>query len=193
MKRYEGKRGITVKVPQELFDRLDEKRFRDKTEFQAVGLQLFSLWLDSGIDTKLQDENGSAQSHHDKRDLTGTPTSEGSSTTSLDHPICTADNANSVHNTSLTVSDQKWLAMLSGILASGHAIAISAVTSNLIAFDRLIKSDRGEGEGQTDPDRAAREARARARLEKTAAVAERVLAEHGRGRGAVPRRKKEPA
>lgn len=60
MARYDGKRGITVKVSSELFQQLEEKRFRTRTTFQEVGEKLFTGWLqaDGG---KILKEAGSGE------------------------------------------------------------------------------------------------------------------------------------
>jgi hypothetical protein len=39
-------------------------------------------------------------------------------------------------------SDSKWLSVLHGILKSGNSVAIEALTRNLLAFDRLVQTDR---------------------------------------------------
>jgi len=36
---------ISLRIPADLFDRLDRKRFEEKTTFQQIGLQLFEDWL----------------------------------------------------------------------------------------------------------------------------------------------------
>jgi hypothetical protein len=37
--------GITVKVPPDVFERLDRKRYEEKTTLQDVGAALFQRWL----------------------------------------------------------------------------------------------------------------------------------------------------
>lgn len=43
-------------------------------------------------------------------------------------------------------STDAWLVILKNILDSGHSVAIEAITRNLLAFDRLIKSDQGSAD-----------------------------------------------
>ncbi len=38
-------RRLNLRFPAELYEQLDEKRFRTRTTFQAVGLHLFEEWL----------------------------------------------------------------------------------------------------------------------------------------------------
>lgn len=45
-KRNEAMKSITVRVTEEIFSRLEGKRFAEKTSFQAVGEAFFSQWLE---------------------------------------------------------------------------------------------------------------------------------------------------
>ena len=72
-----GVNRISLRIPAELYDRLDEKRFRAKTTFQAIGIGLLKEWLNSDshttgnihVDEKIQSKNGEDTSSHrnDKR------------------------------------------------------------------------------------------------------------------------------
>jgi hypothetical protein len=51
----------------------------------------------------------------------------------------------------LSGANRRWLEMLTGILSSGHQIAISAVQHNLEAFSMLVNASAGEQIGGTTP------------------------------------------
>lgn len=52
-KRHEQMKSITVRVDEGTFRRLEDKRFADKTSFQAVGEAFFNQWLDgAGVGTQ---------------------------------------------------------------------------------------------------------------------------------------------
>ena len=51
-----GERKVTVRFTQAEFDQLDEKRFRQRTTFQAIGRQLFLDWV-AGENTGKEDTN----------------------------------------------------------------------------------------------------------------------------------------
>jgi hypothetical protein len=45
-----GMNRISLRVPAALFEQLEEKRFRLRTSFQRVGIELFTAWLQQGRD-----------------------------------------------------------------------------------------------------------------------------------------------
>jgi hypothetical protein len=40
-----GDRRLNIRIPADRFERLDEKRFREKLTFQEIGVRLFENWL----------------------------------------------------------------------------------------------------------------------------------------------------
>lgn len=43
---------ITVRVPESLFERLDQKRHQEKVSFQEVGVELFRQWVRGSTSTE---------------------------------------------------------------------------------------------------------------------------------------------